>query len=64
MAVLNHNRVMAYLVPAEVYESMLERWTISILPSSSKRTEEKGSRSISMPYSLEFLRLPERNGTS
>ncbi len=25
VAVLNHNRVMAYMVPAEIYEAMLER---------------------------------------
>lgn len=25
VAVLNHNRVMAYMVPASVYEAMLER---------------------------------------
>lgn len=25
VAVLNHNRVMGYLVPAEVYEAMVER---------------------------------------
>ena len=25
VAVLNHNRVMAYMVPADVYEAMLER---------------------------------------
>ena len=25
VAVLNHNRVMAYMVPAEAYEAMLER---------------------------------------
>lgn len=25
VAVLNHNRVMGYLVPAELYESMVER---------------------------------------
>ena len=25
MAVLNHNRVMAYMVPTDVYEAMMER---------------------------------------
>ncbi|MEJ5083153.1 MULTISPECIES: type II toxin-antitoxin system Phd/YefM family antitoxin [unclassified Ochrobactrum] len=25
VAVLNHNRIMAYMVPAEIYEEMLER---------------------------------------
>jgi len=25
VAVLNHNRVMAYMVPAEIYEAMIER---------------------------------------
>ena len=25
VAVLNHNRVMAYMVPADVYEAMMER---------------------------------------
>ncbi|RDJ21364.1 antitoxin [Bosea caraganae] len=25
VAVLNHNRIMAYMVPAETYEAMLER---------------------------------------
>ncbi len=25
VAVLNHNRIMAYMVPADIYESMLER---------------------------------------
>lgn len=25
VAILNHNRIMAYMVPAEIYESMLEQ---------------------------------------
>ena len=43
VAILNHNRVMAYLVPAEVYESMLERLDDLYLAELVKaRAEEKG----------------------
>ncbi|WP_234709224.1 type II toxin-antitoxin system Phd/YefM family antitoxin [Sinorhizobium meliloti] len=43
MAVLNHNRVMAYLVPADVYESMLERLDDLYLAELVKeRADEKG----------------------
>jgi antitoxin StbD len=43
VAVLNHNRVMAYLVPADVYESMLERLDDLYLAELVKdRAEEKG----------------------
>ncbi|ASP84537.1 prevent-host-death family protein [Sinorhizobium meliloti CCNWSX0020] len=43
VAVLNHNRVMAYLVPADVYESMLERLDDLYLAELVKeRADEKG----------------------
>lgn len=43
IAVLNHNRIMAYMVPAEVYESMLEQLDDLYLTEIIKdRAEEKG----------------------
>ncbi|PRD45706.1 hypothetical protein C5748_00650 [Phyllobacterium phragmitis] len=43
VAVLNHNRIMAYMVPAEVYEAMLERLDDLYLAELVKgRAGEKG----------------------
>ncbi|MGU3401585.1 type II toxin-antitoxin system Phd/YefM family antitoxin [Brucellaceae bacterium D45D] len=43
IAVLNHNRIMAYMVPADVYESMLERLDDLYLAELVKaRAREKG----------------------
>ncbi len=51
VAVLNHNRIMAYMVPADVYEDMLEKLDdIRLTEIIRKRADEKEFRSISMPY--------------
>ena len=43
VAVLNHNRIMAYMVPADLYESMLERLDDLYLAELVKaRVGEKG----------------------
>ncbi|WP_413988820.1 type II toxin-antitoxin system Phd/YefM family antitoxin [Labrys okinawensis] len=43
VAVLNHNRIMAYMVPADLYESMLERLDDLYLAELVKaRSGEKG----------------------
>lgn len=43
VAVLNHNRIMAYMVPADVYEAMLERLDDLYLAELVKeRAGEKG----------------------
>jgi antitoxin StbD len=43
VAVLNHNRIMAYMVPANVYESMLEQLDDLYLTELVKeRASEKG----------------------
>lgn len=43
VAVLNHNRIMAYMVPADVYEAMLDRLDDLYLAEIIKsRSEEKG----------------------
>ena len=43
VAVLNHNRIMAYMVPADVYEAMLERLDDLYLAELVKeRVGEKG----------------------
>ena len=43
MAVLNHNRIVAYMVPADLYESMLERLDDLYLAELVKaRAGEKG----------------------
>ncbi|WP_420959781.1 type II toxin-antitoxin system Phd/YefM family antitoxin [Brucella sp. IR073] len=43
VAVLNHNRIMAYMVPADVYEAMLERLDDLYLAELVKeRAAEKG----------------------
>ena len=56
VAVLNHNRIMAYMVPADVYEFTLQRLDDLYLAELAKeRASERVSRSILMTYSLEFL---------
>jgi antitoxin StbD len=43
VAVLNHNRIMAYMVPADIYEAMLERLDDLYLAELAKaRAGEKG----------------------
>lgn len=43
IAVLNHNRVMAYMVPADVYEAMLDRLDdIHLAEIIKSRSDEKG----------------------
>jgi antitoxin StbD len=43
VAILNHNRIMAYMVPADVYEAMLERLDDLYLAELVKeRAGEKG----------------------
>lgn len=43
IAVLNHNRVMAYMVPADVYEAMLDRLDdIHLTEIIKSRSDEKG----------------------
>lgn len=43
VAVLNHNRIMAYMVPASVYEDMLEKLDdIRLTEIIRKRADEKG----------------------
>lgn len=43
VAILNHNRVMAYLVPAETYETMLDRLDdLALVTLATARADEKG----------------------
>lgn len=43
VAILNHNRVMAYMVPAEVFEAMLDRLDdIALVEIAKARLGEKG----------------------
>jgi antitoxin StbD len=43
VAILNHNRVMAYMVPAEAYEAMLERLDdLALVEIAKARADEKG----------------------
>ncbi|MFI0845666.1 type II toxin-antitoxin system Phd/YefM family antitoxin [Mesorhizobium sp. IMUNJ 23232] len=43
VAILNHNRVMAYIVPAETYESMLDRLDdLALVEIAKARAGEKG----------------------
>lgn len=48
VAILNHNKPMAYLLPADTYEAMMERLEDAELASlAAERAEEKG-KSIKM----------------
>ena len=43
VAILNHNRIMAYIVPAETYESMLDRLDdLALVEIAKARAGEKG----------------------
>ncbi|WP_416423962.1 type II toxin-antitoxin system prevent-host-death family antitoxin [Pseudomonas sp. App30] len=43
IAVLNHNRVMGYMVPAEVFEAMMERLDdLDLVEIAKSRQHEKG----------------------
>jgi antitoxin StbD len=43
VAILNHNRVMAYMVPAETYEAMLDRLDdVELVEIARARAGEKG----------------------
>jgi antitoxin StbD len=45
VAVLNHNRVMAYMVPAAAYEAMVERLDdLALAETIRSRTDEKPVR--------------------
>ena len=51
VAILNHNRVMAYMVPAETYEAMMDALDDQVLVEIAKaRASEKGE-----PVSLDDL---------
>ena len=51
VAALNHNRVMGYMVPAELFESMLERLEdLELAEIARSRSGEKG-----IPVSLDDL---------
>jgi antitoxin StbD len=43
VAILNHNRVMAYMVPAEVYEALLDRLDdLALVEIAKARADERG----------------------
>lgn len=51
LAVLNHNRVMAYIVPADTYETMLERLDdLDLVEIVRARADERG-----VPVALDEL---------
>lgn len=51
VAVLNHNRVMGYMVPAELYEQMMERLDdLDLVEVVKARSGEKG-----VPVNLDDL---------
>jgi antitoxin StbD len=51
VAVLNHNRVMAYMVPAEAYEAMIERLDdLTLIDTIRAREDERP-----VPVSLDDL---------
>ncbi|MFJ4373335.1 type II toxin-antitoxin system prevent-host-death family antitoxin [Pseudomonas japonica] len=51
VAVLNHNRVMGYMVPAELYEAMMERLEdLELVEIAKSRANE-----VSIPVSLDDL---------
>lgn len=51
VAILNHNRVMGYMVPAELYEQMLERLDdLDLIDVVNARSGEKG-----VPVNLDDL---------
>ena len=51
VAVLNHNRVMAYMVPTDVYEAMMERLDDMDLAELVKARSQEGP----IPVSLDDL---------
>lgn len=43
VAILNHNRVVAYMVPADIYETMLDRIDdIALVEIAKARAQERG----------------------
>lgn len=51
VAVLNHNRVMGYMVPAELYEAMMERLDdLELVELAKSRADEQG-----IPVTLDDL---------
>lgn len=43
VAILNHNKVMAYMVPADIYEAMLDRLDdLELVKVAKARANEKG----------------------
>lgn len=51
VAVLNHNRVMGYMVPAELYESMIDRLEDAALVALAKARADE----TPIPVSLDDL---------
>jgi antitoxin StbD len=51
VAILNHNRIMAYMVPAETYEALLDRLDdLALVEIATARANEKG-----VPVDIEDL---------
>ncbi|MDE3028651.1 MAG: type II toxin-antitoxin system Phd/YefM family antitoxin [Paracoccaceae bacterium] len=48
VAVLNHNRVMAYMVPAEVFEAMMERLDDMALVAVARERANESPVSVSL----------------
>ena len=46
VAVLNHNRVMGYMVPADVYEALIERLDDLELAQAAKARIEAGEKPV------------------
>ena len=61
VAVLNHNRVMGYMVPAELYEAMMERLEdLELSELAKSRMGERAYRYLWMTYKLESPGLSSR----
>lgn len=51
VAILNHNNVLAYMVPADIYEAMLDRLDdLELIKIAEARADEKG-----IPVNIEDL---------
>lgn len=51
VAILNHNRIMAYMVPADTFEAMLERLDdLDLVEIAKSRADERG-----VPVTLDEL---------
>lgn len=49
VAVLNHNRVMGYMVPADVYEAMINRLDDMALAQVAKERMDSGEAHVRIP---------------